>query len=423
MSEISVDTNRLQSYASRLEAVKKRIDSFNGTIDNLYLRYGLAGFYNIKYKYKPSTKNILKIKAYLTETKTSFESTEKELSKLDPANFKPPAGWSGVKQKSKDSVSKPETGSSESFMAVLWKDFFNGDLKVESDGKDTTILGFIQAVTVSTMSVSPEFVSYEDDDAISDRVNKNREKNKEKKLFPEQKKKSYKKVGEDEDFYDKNGTILEVKAEHKKEKTWREFKGEGEGDYTEGSYDVKVGDVEAHANASAGLYVFEKDENGKTKRVFSPSCSAEIGASVSVLAASAEGRIGLGDDHNMLGVYGDADAKVLTAEAKGKVSVIPGKEVYAGASAEADLVKVSATAGVSVLGTDIGVTGSLKVGVGVHAEVGYTDGKLKVDVGAAFGVGADVGFEVDIGGTVKAVVGGAKSVYKGAKNLFHSIFG
>lgn len=36
-----------------------------------------------------------------------------------------------------------------------------------------------------------------------------------------------------------------------------------------------------------------------------------------------------------------------------------------------------------MLGTDIGVSGAVKVGIGAHAEVGYTDGKFKVDVGAA----------------------------------------
>lgn len=62
-------------------------------------------------------------------------------------------------------------------------------------------------------------------------------------------------------------------------------------------------------------------------------------------------------------------------------------------------------AGVSVLGTDIGVSGAVKVGIGAHAEVGYyTDGKFKVDVGAALGVGVDIGFGY-ISGTVDAVAG------------------
>lgn len=57
-----------------------------------------------------------------------------------------------------------------------------------------------------------------------------------------------------------------------------------------------------------------------------------------------------------------------------------------------------------MLGTDIGVSGAVKVGIGAHAEVGYTDGKFKVDVGAALGVGVDIGFGY-ISGTVDAVAG------------------
>lgn len=65
----------------------------------------------------------------------------------------------------------------------------------------------------------------------------------------------------------------------------------------------------------------------------------------------------------------------------------------------------------SVLGTDVGVTGSLKIGVGAHAKAGYTDGKLKVDVGLAAGIGIDVGIEVDVSGTINAVTGAAESAW------------
>ena len=73
-----------------------------------------------------------------------------------------------------------------------------------------------------------------------------------------------------------------------------------------------------------------------------------------------------------------------------------------------------------MLGTDVGVTGSLKVGVGAHAEVGYTDGKLKVDIGAAVGVGFDLGFEVDVSGTVDAVVDVATSAWDGVTDAWDS---
>jgi hypothetical protein len=52
---------------------------------------------------------------------------------------------------------------------------------------------------------------------------------------------------------------------------------------------------------------------------------------------------------------------------------------------------------------------------GAHAEAGYTDGKLKVDVGAAIGVGVSIGFEVDVSGTVDAVTGWAESAWDKVK--------
>ena len=65
----------------------------------------------------------------------------------------------------------------------------------------------------------------------------------------------------------------------------------------------------------------------------------------------------------------------------------------------------------SILGTEAKVTGSVYVGAGAHLDVGYADGKLKFDVGAAIGIGASAGFEVDIGGTVEAVGGFCESVF------------
>ena len=151
-------------------------------------------------------------------------------------------------------------------------------------------------------------------------------------------------------------------------------------------------------------------------KIISPAVAAEVGASVAVVQVDAEGRIGLGEDNNMLGIYGDVAAEVLEAEAKGKVA-LSAKEAYAGFSAEANIVEVSATGGVSVLGTDVGVTGSLKVGVGFNAEIGVTDGVLKVDVGAALGVGFDIGFEVDVSGTVDAVCDAAENAWEAASDV------
>ena len=63
------------------------------------------------------------------------------------------------------------------------------------------------------------------------------------------------------------------------------------------------------------------------------------------------------------------------------------------------------------------------MGIGAHADVGIKDGKLKVDIGASLGIGASIGFELDVGGTVKAVQEVSKSIFDGLKNGVKSLFG
>ena len=305
-----------------------------------------------------------------------------------------------------------------------WKNFFSGNLVASKagsiwfwPGKNEDSFSKIFTGELSA-SVSPEGGTHENKKGLGEFI----EDKTGKKVNVEQQKKDYRQDNKDEKFYEDSTTIFEAKAEAKAEGSVVDLNTSGSNDWAEGSAGVKVLTGEAHAEAAAGLYRFTKDKNGKTVKIFSPSVSAEVGASASVIDASAEGRIGLGKDKNMLGVYGDAGVKALTAEAKAGASFIPGKQAYAGASAEADLVKVEGSAGVSVLGTDVGVTAAAKVGVGAHAKVGYTDGKVKVDVGAAVGVGFDLGFEVDVGGTVDAVKGAATNVWNGLTSAWNSIF-
>lgn len=264
-----------------------------------------------------------------------------------------------------------------------------------------------------SVSAKPDYGKYKDKKVLGDKdhLNVNVDQT---KIRDEDKQ-----VNPDEKWYKEKATLFETTAQAKVEGSVLDGKIAGSNDWAEGSVEGKLLTGEAHAEASGGLYVYTKNKDGSTKKIFSPGVSAEVGASVAVVQVEAEGRIGLGEDKNMLGVYGDVEAEVLTAEAKAKVA-LNRKEIYAGASAEADIAKISGSAGVSVLGTDVGVSGSLKVGVGAHAEVGYTDGKLKVDIGAAVGVGFDLGFEVDVSGTVDAVADVAASAWDGVTNAWDS---
>ena len=61
--------------------------------------------------------------------------------------------------------------------------------------------------------------------------------------------------------------------------------------------------------------------------------------------------------------------------------------------------------------------------MGAHANVGYKDGKLSLDVGATLGVGASVKLEVDIGGTIDAVKDLGQAAWDKAGDAFDSVKG
>lgn len=428
MADMVVDTYKLNQYAQRISAVNRRIHRLDSRLDSLYTRVGLLGLWNLMqadaltcYSWR-----LVRCQSYLQQTAADFESIERLLLSQDPSSFNPlsPSVWfDAISSRSgywdPDQIKKLRAvrdgilpgmigyGIGETALSLLpedvWDKFWSGEL--EQTGKGTVWSktsedgeSYVDVLSGEyTISATPSYGSYKDKKILGDEdhLNVNVDQH---KIRDENKQ-----VNPDEKWYkDPKATLMEATVEAKVEGSVIDGRLSSSNDWAEGSVEAKVLTGEAHAEASAGLYVYTKDKDGKTKKIFSPGVNAEVGASVAVVEVEAEGRIGLGEDKNMLGLYLDVGADLLTAEAKGKVS-INRNEIYAGASAEADLVKLSGTGGVSILGTDVGVSGSLKVGVGAHAEVGYTDGKLKVDIGAAVGVGFDLGFEVDVSGTVDTV--------------------
>lgn len=182
-----------------------------------------------------------------------------------------------------------------------------------------------------------------------------------------------------------------------------------------GSVNVVMGSAEAHANISAGLYVMGADGEKK----FSPGVNAEVGASVTALDVEWEQQW-LGDE--MLGLNSDVEVKAGDAGAKADIGVQlygeDGKlkpQFGASAKAEATAAELEGSVGVNVLGGEVGVSGSVSIGVGAHADVGYKDGVFKFDIGASVGLGVSVGAEVDIGGMVDTVCGASESAWNGLK--------
>lgn len=436
MPEIRINTALMRQYSHRINAVYKRIDKLSSRIGRLSLGYDPADMHNIldRSVLLICKANLINIQNYLEITASEFESAENCLCNQNPMNFNlHNANIGDIISLSMDNrfgffdilktigvVTMP--GAAVGKSTSIWDKLVNGEYKkeisgaVNSHGDDDTF----KKILFGTLGVSATTSNkYEKDDAFNEKIKDALEKK--GKDLPKQSEDKYKEKNKDEKFYKKRGTIAEAKGEAKAEGSVLDGKASGDSKYAEGSAEGKVLTAEAHANAAGGLYVYEKDKDGNTKRVFSPGVSAEVGASASVLDGSAEGRVGLGKDKNALGLYGGVGAKVLTAEAKAKAAVNR-KEAFVGASAEADVAKVDAHGGVSVLGTDVGVSGAVKFGIGAHANAGITDGKVKVDVGVAVGLGVDVGFEVDVGGTVKGITNGVKSICKGSKAAWTSFF-
>jgi hypothetical protein len=197
------------------------------------------------------------------------------------------------------------------------------------------------------------------------------------------------------------GTIIEVKGERKIERAAIAGEMDYIGEYGTVKTDYKALSASAVAEISAGLYVYD----AKGKKILAPGVKAEVGISASLVEVGGEGRVGLGKDNNLLGAYGDVEARAGVAEAK--ATVIAGLynaqgevDINAKASASAGVYvgEVEGSVGGTVMGIDAGVTGKLNVGLGGSADIGISGGKVKGEIGLSIGVGFKVGFEIDVGG-------------------------
>lgn len=265
----------------------------------------------------------------------------------------------------------------------------------KKDGKNYTVYA---GKAAAEAGLSHEEGNYSDDSKFYEKAQKKRTK--------------YKK-NENVKYPDKNSTVAQVKGEAKAEATL------AGASYTNkyGDVEAKIGTAEAHASATAGLYGYTKDG----KQVFAPEVSAAVGASV--CAATVAGKGSVGNDYFGISSSLDASAGKASASASASASVFNKNgnldpTLKASASAEAVLAEANVSAGAKVLGVEGKVTGGVKVGVGAHADVGYTDGVIKCDVGASLGVGVNVGFEVDVGAAVKGVTSGAKAVWNTVAGWF-----
>ncbi len=185
----------------------------------------------------------------------------------------------------------------------------------------------------------------------------------------------------------------------------------GDKDGTHLSYQFDVLKREKSAELYGGLYCTDSSTGEKKLRL---AAGAELGYTLSALTLKLEEQWG---DSNF-GAYakGEATAGKVEAKFSGVVGLRDGDgklnpTAHVKLSAEALAGELSGKLGVKILGGDVGVKGSVNMGIGAHLEGGFKDGKLSLDAGAALWVGASVKLEVDIGGMVDTVCGTAKSVW------------
>lgn len=179
-----------------------------------------------------------------------------------------------------------------------------------------------------------------------------------------------------------------------------------------GGGELTIGAYEAGASYNAML--FTKDENGNL--VLNPSLDASVGFSYTLLSASANQSVELAPGVSA-GIGGDVTVGKVDAEVKASVGLFNpdgtlNPRAKLEASAEATLVEANARANVDVLGVNTTVEGGVTVGVGGHADFGYSDGVVSADVGASLGVGFSLKVEIDVGGAVDAAKGVCESIGK-----------
>ncbi len=185
----------------------------------------------------------------------------------------------------------------------------------------------------------------------------------------------------------------------------------GDKDGTHSTYNFDFLKRETSAEIYGGLYYTDPETGAKKLRM---AAGVSLGFTMSAFSADAEMQLG----NSNLGGYVKSEIEVGKVEVKGTGTIglrdAQGNfnpTLHGKISAEAIGAEASVKGGVKVAGADVGVKASVNVGIGIHAEAGYKDGKFSLDIGASFGIGGSVKLEVDVSGTVKAVSGAAKSAW------------
>lgn len=400
MSEFKVAWNVLDSKSNEIKQYERELNECISELENIRreLRYQKCFPLSLYSYIESQKKNMYIMKNKLsTMSKTlsyaanTYKSTEQQL-----------ANGNTLSEIDKIKISKLEIGKDifSNLYSYLEK---NINDKITNLISSSVIKGISNSIFLKALNTSV-LNKFNNDffKSIKDNLSSSKFEKKEKDIYSKNK---------DKKFYEQGYALLSKELLNKKASA-QIWNGSYSKNGKAGEFNVNatIGVAEAHSNIEAGIYSYKKDENGNLKKIFAPAINAAVGASITAFKAHTDGRLGFGDNHNMLGVYGKGDATAGKVSASGSTCVALfdkngniNPQANANVELEAIAGELKGTAGISVLGVDAGVRGSINVGIGAHANVGYTDGVFKVDIGAAVGIGGSVGFEVDVGGAVNAV--------------------
>lgn len=216
---------------------------------------------------------------------------------------------------------------------------------------------------------------------------------------------------EDANMFDRRLDLALIKAETGFASSIWETDGRVSGDRGTAGYNLGLFNGNANASMSGGLW--STGENGET--YFAPGIAAEAGTSFSVLDISADVGYEIMDGLDV-GVEGKISALSAGANAEVQFGIVDNQfQAYAGFSAQANLAEASGSMTVDAGGIKGSIGGAVNVGVGAHANFGYKDGVIKIDIGAAVGIGASFNCTLDVSGMVQnignGIAGIANSIY------------
>lgn len=369
---IIVDTQKLRVLAQRINSVKNRLQNLSGR---------MSVFDN---SYSSQSHKLNACITYLNGVADDFDRTEAYLQQFNPRTFKPV-----------QALTNPMLLVHPEAAGIVAGNIVNGVANVQVKA----VRGIAEAAKKfwNQGQTGIELLNGKTDNS----------------LYEEGENTAYHKAAHDstdskKEGFDKNlGSIFTVGKEWdffgKQEKDggkWHEV----DGTWNEGEhYNYHIGSIvyDAGAKLRAGLFMYEEKEDGSSRKYIAPGVVAEIGGSIAVAEYDGQLKFGFGENKDLFNFHLGGDLSVLSAEAKGGLYAQVDPQdwnesgLYGGASAEADLAKVTVTPGVTVLGVDINFVAYGSAGAGAHAEAGVQDWKFRAEAGASAGLGGGYGLEVD----------------------------